>query len=420
MAKQKPAKPEEKKEEKPDLSDKVIEEMNKRAEEAKEHHEERKTWWSKKTPGQKGSFIASCCIFVTVIGAIFLWIYSRQLFGDAAGDNLLGYYLAEDGETKIYYHDGWEKIGHYFVTASQSWVTTLLIIAFGLFVLFITNFLVNLFTLKGKKARTVGSLIKSLMRYIVIILMIAFILGAWGVNVTSILAGVGIITLIVGLGAQTLVQDVIAGLFIVFDDFYDVGDTVIIDGFRGDVKEIGLKSTKLIDFGGNIKSINNSTITTVTNLTRARSVASVTMDVGYNEPVEHVEAIIAAELPKIKEKIPAIMEGPTYKGIAGFDQSGVQYLFIATCKEGDRFSVTRDMNREIYLMLVHAGVTIPFNQITVNQADPVRPAPSEGDVKVATRMTEINRAIPKPTKEKKSFYEKTKEAFLKSTEGDGD
>ena len=80
----------------------------------------------------------------------------------------------------------------------------------------------------------------------------------------------------------------VAGLFIVFDDYFAVGDIVIIDGFRGTVSDIGLKSTKITDAGGNIKAINNSSITTVVNLSRMDSLVTVSMAASYNEdPVRY-------------------------------------------------------------------------------------------------------------------------------------
>ena len=113
---------------------------------------------------------------------------------------------------------------------------------------------------------------------IIAIVAIAVILTLWGVNVVSVVAGLGILTLIVGLGCQTLIQDVISGVFIVFDDYFSVGDTVIVDGFRGKVASIGLKSTKIIDASGNIKSIPNSSISTVTNVSRLPTMVTVAMD----------------------------------------------------------------------------------------------------------------------------------------------
>ena len=181
------------------------------------------------------------------------------------------------------------------------------------------------------------------------------------------MAGVSIVTLIVGLGCQSLIQDVVSGLFIVFDDYFAVGDIVIIDGFRGTVHEVGLKTTKLIDAGGNIKSITNSSITTVVNLSREDSLVSVLMDSSYNEDVERVEAVIAQALPAIAKQIPAITQGPFYKGINNFDDGGISFQVIAFCKEGDRFQVQRDLNRELYQLFIRNDIIVPYKQLVINR-----------------------------------------------------
>ena len=83
------------------------------------------------------------------------------------------------------------------------------------------------------------------------------------------------------LGAQSLIADIIAGLFTIFEGEYQVGDIVVIDGWRGTVEEIGIRSTRVVDSGGNTKIINNSEITTVINQTQHLSVVSTTISIEY-------------------------------------------------------------------------------------------------------------------------------------------
>ena len=122
------------------------------------------------------------------------------------------------------------------------------------------------------------------------------ILKTLGVDTTAILAGIGILGLIVGLGAQPLIADIIAGLFIVFENVFEVGDIIVVDGFRGTVDDIGIRTTKIEDVGGNIKVINNADIKTLVNMTQALSVANCEMSIEYGESLERVEAILAEAL----------------------------------------------------------------------------------------------------------------------------
>ena len=252
-----------------------------------------------------------------------------------------------------------------------------------------------------------------------IIALICVILVVWGVDVFGIIMGVGILTLIVGLGCQSLIQDVISGLFIVFDDYFAVGDTVIIDGFRGTIVEVGLKTTKLQDFGGNIKSITNSSIVTVVNMSRMRSVASVTLSVSYNEDVERVEALIIQEIEALKEKVPNIIEGPWYKGIDNITASSIDFLVIAFTDESNRFQVTRDLKREFYLLFKRNDVQIPYTQVTVNpEDDKDRPKASKEEITLALQEQRKLRGLePLPkVKKKNSVVGRVKKAFKKTEE----
>ena len=108
-----------------------------------------------------------------------------------------------------------------------------------------------------KNGKALMQIICSLIKYTAIIVLLFFILQTFGMDTTSILAGIGILGLIVGLGAQPLIADIIAGMFIVFEHIFEVGDIIVVDGFRGMVIEIGIRTTRLEDTGGNIKIINN-------------------------------------------------------------------------------------------------------------------------------------------------------------------
>lgn len=222
---------------------------------------------------------------------------------------------------------------------------------------------------RGKKARTISRLILSFVKWAIALVAVFLILDAWGAPATATLTGAGVLALIIGLGSQSLVADILAGIFIVFEGEFQVGDIVIVDGWRGEVQEIGIRTTKLVDAGGNIKIVNNSEIKTVINQTQELSLAKAYVSVSYGARIEKIEAVIADNLEKFKEKIPAIVEGPFYKGVSELGESGVSLLFVAKCNEGDIYQVQRDMNREIKIMFDDNGIEIPFNQLVVHMAE---------------------------------------------------
>ncbi len=321
--------------------------------------EKKQNWWKRKTPGQKASFIVGAILFVFSLAGFILLMNGRAVFGDEFGNKFFGEGIA----------NGWIIIGNSLIKGGVRWVVSMLIVSIGITLIFIAIFITHIFDGKSRKAKTISALLRSLCKYIIIIAMICVILVVWGVDVVGIIAGVGVLTLIVGLGCQSLIQDVISGIFIVFDDYFAVGDTVIIDGFRGTIVDVGLKTTKLQDFGGNIKSITNSSIVTVVNMSRLRSVASVTLSVSYNEDVERVEALIIQEVEALKTKVPNIIEGPWYKGIDNVSASSIDFLVLAFTDEANRFQVTRDLKREFYLLFKKNNVQIPYPQVTVNPED---------------------------------------------------
>lgn len=218
-----------------------------------------------------------------------------------------------------------------------------------------------------KKGRAIVNLLCSIIKYVAIIVLFFMILKAFRVDTVTLLAGAGIVSLIIGLGAQPLISDVIAGLFIVFEEVFDVGDIIVVDGFRGTVKEIGVRTTQIVDTGGNIKVVNNSDIRTLINMTSQLSLAICDIDIEYGESIERVEAIVKKNLDKVKENIPDIVEGPYYKGVASLGSSGVTLRFVANCKEETRYQVERDMNRQMKLIFDANNISIPFTQVVVHE-----------------------------------------------------
>ncbi|MDO4493583.1 MAG: mechanosensitive ion channel [Clostridia bacterium] len=224
--------------------------------------------------------------------------------------------------------------------------------------------------MENSRTETIGRLVDSFLKYATAIGVVFYCLQFFGVDTATLLAGAGILTLIVGLGAQQLVADIMAGLFIVFEGEFRVGDIVTIDGWRGTVEEIGIRTTKIKSPGQDIKIVRNSAISGVINQTRRYSYAVADCGIEYGESLERVEAVLKNELPHIKEHLPAIVDGPFYKGVAELGDSAVVVRIVAQCAEKDRVQLQRDLNREIKLIFDRNNVGIPFPQIVVNTPTP--------------------------------------------------
>ena len=223
---------------------------------------------------------------------------------------------------------------------------------------------------KSHRAQTILTLLDGLVKYAAALAIIILVLQALGVNAMAIFASVGILTLVIGLGCQSLIADIVAGMFLVFENEYNVGEIITVGDFRGTVTEIGIRSTKILDAAGNIKIINNSDVSNVINMSRELSLAIVDCEFPYDVPIEVIEGLLKDNFDDFKEKIPAIIEGPYYKGVSGYGDSNVAVKIVAKCNEEDRYQVQRDLLREYRRVFREAGIDLSFNQVVISQFKP--------------------------------------------------
>jgi moderate conductance mechanosensitive channel len=158
------------------------------------------------------------------------------------------------------------------------------------------------------------------------------VLGALGLDVTTLVAGVGVVGVALGLGAQMLVRDVINGLFILLENQYQVGDVVQVAGVSGQVIEINPRRTVLRDLDGNVHSVPNSAITVATNMTPGTSRINLNISVAYEEDVDRAIRIINEECARLAEERRAdIIEAPRVLRVDDLGESGLSSRCSATC-----------------------------------------------------------------------------------------
>ncbi|MBQ4384103.1 MAG: mechanosensitive ion channel [Firmicutes bacterium] len=227
---------------------------------------------------------------------------------------------------------------------------------------------VGLIKPKNPRAQTLLSIFGSIMRYITAIVIICWGLTILGANVGTIVAGVGIIALIIGFGAESLIADMVTGVFMLFENQYNVGDYIEVGGFRGKVTNIGIRTTSLEDAGGNVKIINNSMMTNLLNRSDHTSRAVSTIGIPYETDLEALEAKIPDMMKGILERHSDILLAePVYLGVDALADSSVNLKFVAEVEDKDIFSAARVLNRELFLEFRKAGVEVPFPQVDVHQ-----------------------------------------------------
>ena len=214
---------------------------------------------------------------------------------------------------------------------------------------------------KSGRVATFATLISSVEKYAVILLGFCWVLSLIGVNVSTIFASIGILALIIGFGAESLVADLVTGIFILFENEYNVGDIIEADGFRGTVKEIGIRTVSIEDVGGNIKIINNSNLKNIINRSNNISIVVCEMQVAYKTDLEKLDKVLADALPVIKEKHKDVFTDKIhFAGIEKVEKDTITLRFVAEVEEEDFFNGKRILNRELKELFDKEKMSLPY------------------------------------------------------------
>jgi len=217
-----------------------------------------------------------------------------------------------------------------------------------------------------KRRATIGKVIISVGKYIIWFLMFILILEAFHIETGPILGSAAVLGLAIGLGAQKLVADFISGFFILFEDSFSIGDVVKIDGFKGEVIDIGLRTTKIKDWTGTLKIVNNGDIHTVQNYSKFNSVAIIDFSVAYETDLDNMETLINEFIDKKVYQHKAVLNSPKYLGVISMNASDIECRLIVECEPMNHFQVERDLRNELKKLFEENNIEIPFPQIVVS------------------------------------------------------
>lgn len=219
----------------------------------------------------------------------------------------------------------------------------------------------NTKVLSDKKNKTFIRMLKSIVGYILTIVTVLMVLQIYGVDVTSMLAGVGIVSVIIGLALQDALKDIFRGFDIVSDNYYNIGDIVIFGENTGQVLSISLRSTKIKDiYTNNIVTIANRNIDSIEVVSDAIYLA---IPMPYELPVEKAEKILKSTLPVIKKD-----ENVTDAALLGLNklqESCMEYLFLINCNPSVKLATRRKALHTIVTILEKNKIQIPYNQLDV-------------------------------------------------------
>jgi len=214
-----------------------------------------------------------------------------------------------------------------------------------------------------QRSDTMSSLLTRIALGIVVILALVTILPEFGINITAMLAGLGVIGIAVGFGAQTLIRDYLSGIFILLEDQYDVGDVVRIAGIAGLVEEVGLRRTVLRDLDGIVHSISNGEIKTASNFTRGYSRVNLNISVAYGEDLDRVIKVInrvCKEMAEDPEWNADFITTPQVLRVNNLGDSGIDIKILGDTKPIRQWAVTGELRLRLKRTFDAEGIEIPW------------------------------------------------------------
>ena len=217
-----------------------------------------------------------------------------------------------------------------------------------------------------QRVNTFRTLIINFIKYIIIVLVILSIIAVYGMNIKSILAGLGIGTAILGLAFQDLAKDLIAGFSIIIEGEYEIGDTIEIDGFTGEVVFIGLRTTRIRNYKGATKIIANHYMDNLINYSDNNSLAIVDVAISYDCKEELIEETFEKLFKKLNGTIPNTTKDLELWGVNALEDSAVVYRVVVETEPMKQAKVERILRKEIKKAMNEAGIKIPYNQIEVH------------------------------------------------------
>jgi moderate conductance mechanosensitive channel len=220
-----------------------------------------------------------------------------------------------------------------------------------------------------RRDATLIKLLENILTYAVFFISIMTILSVLTINVQAMLAGAGIVGLAVGFGAQSLVKDVITGFFIIFEDQFSVGDFVRIGQFEGTVDEIGLRTTKIKSFTGEIHILPNGSITEVTNFSLHNSVAILDIGIAYESDIDRTERVLQELLAGLPEKYEELVKEPELLGVQQFGASELVLRIVAETQPMKHWYIGRILRKEIRQVLDANGINVPYPRLVMTSRE---------------------------------------------------
>ena len=230
---------------------------------------------------------------------------------------------------------------------------------------FLNKILYHLARISDLKKETVFLLLRNAVKYASAIIFLYIGLAQFGVNTQALWASAGVLSLMVGFGAKDLINDIIAGIFIIFEGTYKIGDWVTVGSWFGTVEEIGLRYTK-VSYYSDTKIFNNSSMRDIVNSDGDVAREMIKVPIAYETNLLEVEKLFERELPLMMDKVPGLVKPPKYDGVSSFGENEMLLRVKLMCTPWMRRKAYRSVLRELKLLFDREGINVPYNHIVVS------------------------------------------------------
>lgn len=217
-----------------------------------------------------------------------------------------------------------------------------------------------------KKNKTVAGLICNVIKYLFIVIDVLIVLSIYGVDTKGIIASLGVVGVVVGLAVQDTLKDFFSGIFILSEDQYRVGDWIQIGEFKGEVIYLGLKTTRVKAYTGEIKIISNRNITEVINYSKEDSLALVDVTTNYDEDTIKIEETLQELCKRLTKELPDITGKVESLGIVNLGEDGVAFRVTVTTKPMMQYGVERLIRKAIKEEFATNSINIPYRQVVIH------------------------------------------------------
>lgn len=251
-------------------------------------------------------------------------------------------------------------------------ISTICIAIFAFFIYLIIKKVVNRFLIvkaknkDNRKALTILTLITNIIKYIILIVAALMILDVWGVDTKALIASLGVFGVVAGLAMQDTLKDLISGTTILTENSFKVGDNVNIGGFRGTVTALGMRSTTIRAYTGEVKMISNRNITEVINYSAKTDICAIDIDLSCDDSLEQIETVLNEICQNINKEVKYIKSPLKILGIEKLSAGTVTYRLEGEVPAMKNFEFNRIVLREVKKQFEENKLNISYKRLDIH------------------------------------------------------